>query len=83
MKTGRIHKALPLGVALLAAGVCAMAQSGAPDEFGSASPSSDRPAAEWVPRIVGSVVLAGDSRAIRDLAELPPGNVEVHTVNLV
>ena len=44
---------------------------------------ADRAAASWVLRLGGSVRLHGGREWVRDLAQLPAGDIRVHTVNLV
>src|SRR5262245_52905148 len=49
----------------------------------SASQSADRPVAEWVLRLGGSVVLEGGHDPIWDVAALPAGEFRLRAVNLV
>src|SRR5579864_6149343 len=51
--------------------VPALAQEAAPD----------RMVAEWMLRMGGSVVLEGQHRPITDLADLPPSDFRIHTLN--
>ena len=43
--------------------------------------SPDRVVAEWMIRMGGSVVLEGERRPITDLAQLPPTDFRLHTLN--
>ncbi len=44
--------------------------------------ASDRPVAEWVLRVGGSVKLEGNPAEIRDLTRLPSGDFYIEAVNL-
>src|SRR3954463_11964127 len=43
--------------------------------------SADRIWAEWMIRMGGAVVLEGQRKPMTDLADLPPGDFRIHTLN--
>src|SRR5262245_12836770 len=45
--------------------------------------ANDRPVAEWVLRMGGSVIVEGSSSRINELASLPAGDFRLHTVRLI
>src|SRR5262245_57610742 len=45
--------------------------------------ANDRPIAEWVLRMGGSVVVEGGRIRIHQLDDLPPGELRLHTVSLI
>src|SRR5688572_8839709 len=59
------------GLLALAASAITWAQSASPDRI----------VAEWMLRMGGSVILEGQRRPIRDLAELPTTDFHIHTLN--
>ncbi|MGH9659515.1 MAG: hypothetical protein ACRD96_13285, partial [Bryobacteraceae bacterium] len=44
-------------------------------------PASDRPVAEWVLRMGGTVVVEGDRSRISDIKDLPDSAFRLHTVS--
>ena len=48
----------------------------------AAASASDRPAAEWVLRMDGSIVVEGDPKPIWDVANLPSKDFHIEAVNL-
>src|SRR5262245_2550926 len=74
---------MPAASRLTLIGLLLLAGAGAGAQQRSAPPRDDRIVAERVLRLGGTVMLDGLPRAVRDLDDLPEGEVHIRTLDLV